>query len=109
MWQLNDKYLCILYAIATNGKIYVVNYIWLAMQSCCKVRWKTVLFVLRKIGRRMFYATGVDKIRQNVAKIWDLSNSGIPLLKKNTFLNSVQKDKHFIIKVEPNKSNPSEL
>lgn len=52
----------------------------------------------------MFYATGVDKIRQNVAKIWD----GIPLL-KNTFLNSVQKDKHFIIKVESNKSNLNKL
>lgn len=82
MWQLNDKYLCILYAIATNGKMYVVNYIWLAMLSCCKVRWKTVLFVLRKIGRRMFYATGVDKIRQNVAKIWDAVKFRNTLIKK---------------------------
>lgn len=57
----------------------------------------------------MFYATGVDKIRQNVAKIWDAVKFRNTLIKKNTFLNSAQKDKHFIIKVEPNKSNFSEL
>lgn len=57
----------------------------------------------------MFYTTGVDKIRQHIAKIWDAVKFRNTLIKKNKSINILQKDKQFIIKVEPNKSNLNEL